>query len=183
MRKQKEGAAMAAPLPHGCPLSSLHSPHHRNMKTECSYHKEDDPLLRSSIHALKDAMEVASLLLPLLSMGVETMESTPDDPRRRGKAAALWDRVRSGITALMSPMSPLPPPNPRHSNARVIALAMPVVSAIKTAMQHSLTLAFYIDLEGLWVTPLAKLFALRLDVCEQQQEYFEEGKYNMDTTQ
>ncbi|WVZ89381.1 hypothetical protein U9M48_035797 [Paspalum notatum var. saurae] len=109
----KEGAAMAAPLPHGCPLSSLHSPHHRNMKTECSYHKEDDPLLRSSIHALKDAMEVASLLLPLLSMGVETMESTPDDPRRRGKAAALWDRVRSGITALMSPMSPLPPPNPR----------------------------------------------------------------------
>ncbi|WVZ58121.1 hypothetical protein U9M48_008426, partial [Paspalum notatum var. saurae] len=102
-------------------------PHHRNMKTECSYHKEDDPLLRSSIHALKDAMEVASLLLPLLSMGVETMESTPDDPRRRGKAAALWDRVRSGITALMSPMSPLPPPNPR------------------------------------------------LDVCEQQQEYFEEG--------
>ncbi|WVZ97367.1 hypothetical protein U9M48_042912 [Paspalum notatum var. saurae] len=93
MRKQKEGAAMAAPLPHGCPLSSLHSPHHRNMKTECSYHKEDDPLLRSSIHALKDAMEVASLLLPLLSMGVETMESTPDDPRRRGKAAALWDRL------------------------------------------------------------------------------------------
>ncbi|WVZ97369.1 hypothetical protein U9M48_042912 [Paspalum notatum var. saurae] len=113
MRKQKEGAAMAAPLPHGCPLSSLHSPHHRNMKTECSYHKEDDPLLRSSIHALKDAMEVASLLLPLLSMGVETMESTPDDPRRRGKAAALWDRVRSGITALMSPMSSLPPSNPR----------------------------------------------------------------------
>ncbi|WVZ84949.1 hypothetical protein U9M48_039665 [Paspalum notatum var. saurae] len=88
-------------------------PHHRNMKTECSYHKEDDPLLRSSIHALKDAMEVASLLLPLLSMGVETMESTPDDPRRRGKAAALWDRVRSGITALMSPMSSLPPSNPR----------------------------------------------------------------------
>ncbi|WVZ58570.1 hypothetical protein U9M48_008831 [Paspalum notatum var. saurae] len=87
-------------------------PHHRNMKTECSYHKEDDPLLRSSIHALKDAMEVASLLLPLLSMGVETMESTPDDPRRRGKAAALRDHVRSGITALMSPMSPLPPPNP-----------------------------------------------------------------------
>ncbi|WVZ89206.1 hypothetical protein U9M48_035638 [Paspalum notatum var. saurae] len=82
------------------------------MKTECSYHKEDDPLLRSSIHALKDAMEVASLLLPLLSMGVETMESTPDDPRRRGKAAALWDRVRSGITALMSPMSSLPPSNP-----------------------------------------------------------------------
>ncbi|WVZ89884.1 hypothetical protein U9M48_036233 [Paspalum notatum var. saurae] len=113
MRKQKEGAAMAAPLPHGCPLSSLHSPHHRNMKTECSYHKEDDPLLRSSIHALKDAMEVASLLLPLLSMGVETMKSTPDDPRRRGKAAALWDRARSGITALMSPMSPLQPTNPR----------------------------------------------------------------------
>ncbi|WVZ90011.1 hypothetical protein U9M48_036349 [Paspalum notatum var. saurae] len=80
MRKQKEGAAMSAPLPHGCPLSSLHSPHHRNMKTECSYHKEDDPLLRFSIHALKDAMEVASLLLPLLSMGVETMESTPTIP-------------------------------------------------------------------------------------------------------
>ncbi|WVZ93759.1 hypothetical protein U9M48_039716 [Paspalum notatum var. saurae] len=59
---------MAAPLPHGCPLSSLHSPHHRNMKTECSYHKEDDPLLRSSIHALKHAMEFVSLLLPLLSM-------------------------------------------------------------------------------------------------------------------
>ncbi|WVZ51760.1 hypothetical protein U9M48_002872 [Paspalum notatum var. saurae] len=26
------------------------------------------------------------------------------------------------------------------------------------------------------------LFALRIDVCEQQQEYFEEGKYNMNTT-
>ncbi|WVZ84295.1 hypothetical protein U9M48_031345 [Paspalum notatum var. saurae] len=126
------------------------------MKTECSYHKEDDPLLRSSIHALKDAMEVASLLLPLLSMGVETMESTPDDPRRRGKAAALWDRVRSGITALMSPMSPLPPPNPRCIDVRVTAVAVLAVTA---------------------------LFALRLDVCEQQQEYFEEGKYNMDTTQ
>ncbi|WVZ97295.1 hypothetical protein U9M48_042843 [Paspalum notatum var. saurae] len=97
---------MAAP-------SSLYSPHHRNMKTKCSHLNEDDPLLRSSIHALKHAMEVVSLLLPLLSMGVETMEGTPDDPRRRGKAAALWDRVRSGITALMSPMSPLSPPNPR----------------------------------------------------------------------
>ena len=72
------------------------------MKTKCSHLNEDDPLLRSSIHALKHAMEVVSLLLPLLSMGVETMEGTPDDPRRRGKAAALWDRVRSGITALMS---------------------------------------------------------------------------------
>ncbi|WVZ63280.1 hypothetical protein U9M48_018975 [Paspalum notatum var. saurae] len=133
MRKQKEGAAMAAPLPHGCPLSSLHSPHHRNMKTECSYHKEDDPLLRSSIHALKDAMEVASLLLPLLSMCVETMESTPDDPRRRGKAAALWDRVRSRITALMSPMSPLPPPNPRCSDVRVIAVAMLAATTVQTA--------------------------------------------------
>ena len=30
---------------------------------------------------------------------------------------------------------------------------------------------------------LLQLFALRLDVCEQQQEYFEEGKYDMDTTQ
>jgi len=37
---------------------------------------------------------------------------------------------------------------------------MPVVFAIKTAMQHSLTLAFYIDLEGLWVTPLAKVFLI-----------------------
>ncbi|WVZ53655.1 hypothetical protein U9M48_004564 [Paspalum notatum var. saurae] len=104
---------MAAPLPHGCPLSSLHSPHHRNMKMECSYHKEDDPLLRSSIHALKDAMEVASLLLPLLSMVWRPWRAPPDDPRCRGKAAALRDRVRSGITALMSPMSPLPPSNPR----------------------------------------------------------------------
>ena len=42
---------MAAPLPHGCHLSSLHFPHHRNMKTECSRLKEDEPLLRSSIHA------------------------------------------------------------------------------------------------------------------------------------
>ncbi|WVZ70371.1 hypothetical protein U9M48_019045 [Paspalum notatum var. saurae] len=99
--------------PMAAPSHPYTPPHHRNMKTECPYHKEDDPLLRSSIHALKDAMEVASLLLSLLSMGVETMESTPDDPRRRGKAAALWDRVRSGITALMSPMSPLPPSNPR----------------------------------------------------------------------
>ncbi|WVZ76513.1 hypothetical protein U9M48_024487 [Paspalum notatum var. saurae] len=81
------------------------------MKTECSYHKEDDPLLRSSIHALKDAMEVASLLLPLLSMGVETMESTPTIP---------------------------------DAEARL--------------------------------QPYGILFALRLDVCEQQQEYFEEGK-------
>ncbi|WVZ97192.1 hypothetical protein U9M48_042745 [Paspalum notatum var. saurae] len=31
--------------------------------------------------------------------------------------------------------------------------------------------------------PYGILFALRIDVCEQQQEYFEEGKYNMDTTQ
>ncbi|WVZ89183.1 hypothetical protein U9M48_035616 [Paspalum notatum var. saurae] len=59
---------MGAPLPHGRPLSSLHFPHHRNMITECSYHKEDDPLLRSSIHALKHAMKFVSLLLPLLSM-------------------------------------------------------------------------------------------------------------------
>ncbi|WVZ63279.1 hypothetical protein U9M48_012921 [Paspalum notatum var. saurae] len=125
-------------------------PHHRNMKTECSYHKEDDPLLRSSIHALKDAMEVASLLLPLLSMCVETMESTPDDPRRRGKAAALWDRVRSRITALMSPMSPLPPPNPRCSDVRVIAVAMLAATTVQTAA----------------------LFALRINVCEQQQKYF-----------
>ncbi|WVZ58249.1 hypothetical protein U9M48_008535 [Paspalum notatum var. saurae] len=44
--------------------------------------------------------------------GVETMEGTPDDPRRRGKVAALRDRVRSGITALMSPMSSLPLPTP-----------------------------------------------------------------------
>ncbi|WVZ71006.1 hypothetical protein U9M48_019633 [Paspalum notatum var. saurae] len=153
MRKQKEGAAMAAPLPHGCPLSSLHSPHHRNMKTECSYHKEDDPLLRSSIHALKDAMEVASLLLPLLSMGVETMESTPDDPRRRGKAAALWDRVRSGITALMSPMSSLPPSNPR-----------------KVATYVCLASCFAIDPLIKYQHPL--LFALRINVCEQQQKYF-----------
>ncbi|WVZ63539.1 hypothetical protein U9M48_013163 [Paspalum notatum var. saurae] len=111
-------------------------PHHRNMKTECSYHKEDDPLLHSSIHALKDAMEVASLLLPLLSMCVETMESTPDDPRRRGKAAALWDRVRSRITALMSPMSPLPPPNP--SDVRVIAVAMLAATTVQTAALFAL---------------------------------------------
>ncbi|WVZ57843.1 hypothetical protein U9M48_008181 [Paspalum notatum var. saurae] len=82
------------------------------MKTECSYHKEDDSLLRSSIHALKDAMEVASLLLPLLSMVWRPWRAAPDDPRCRGKAAALWDRVRSGITALMSPLSSLLPPTP-----------------------------------------------------------------------
>ncbi|WVZ84676.1 hypothetical protein U9M48_031681 [Paspalum notatum var. saurae] len=118
---------MAAPPP------CLYSSYHRNMKTKCSHLNEDDPLLRSSIHALKHSMEVVSLLLPLLSMGVETMEGTPDDPRRRGKDAALWDRVRSGITALMSPKSPLPPPNP-----------------------------------SLWIS-LGQLFALRLDVCEEQE--------------
>ncbi|WVZ71011.1 hypothetical protein U9M48_019638, partial [Paspalum notatum var. saurae] len=113
--KTEGGSSHGRPSPPWLPpLIPTLPPHHRNMKTECSYHKEDDPLLRSSIHALKDAMEVASLLLPLLSMGVETMESTPDDPRRRGKAAALWDRVRSGITGLMSPMSSLPPSNPRR---------------------------------------------------------------------
>ncbi|WVZ70504.1 hypothetical protein U9M48_019166 [Paspalum notatum var. saurae] len=129
---------MAAPLPHGCPLSSLHSPHHRNMKTECSYHKEDDPLLRSSIHALKHAMEFVSLLRPLLSMVWRPWRAPPDDPRFRGNDAALWDRVRSGITALMS---------------HVIASA---------------------------TSPM--LFALRIKVCEQQQECFEEGKYSMNTT-
>ncbi|WVZ85119.1 hypothetical protein U9M48_032073 [Paspalum notatum var. saurae] len=111
--KTEGGNSHGHPSPPCLPPSSLYSPHHQNMKTKCSHLNEDDPLLRSSIHALKHAMEVVSLLLPLLSMGVETMEGTPDDPRRRGKAAALWDRVRSGITALMSPMSPLPPPNPR----------------------------------------------------------------------
>ncbi|WVZ80592.1 hypothetical protein U9M48_028054 [Paspalum notatum var. saurae] len=85
------------------------SSHHRNMKTECSYHKEDDPQLCSSIHALKDTMEVASFLLPLLSMVWRPWRAPPDDPRCRGKAAALWDRVRSGIAALMSPMSSLLP--------------------------------------------------------------------------
>ena len=38
----------------------------------------------------------------------------------------------------------------------------------------------------LFLVPLCllfQLFALRINVCEQQQEYFEEGKYNMDTTQ
>ncbi|WVZ76030.1 hypothetical protein U9M48_024035 [Paspalum notatum var. saurae] len=107
-------------------------PHHRNMKTECSYHKEDDPLLRSSIHALKDAMEVATLL----SMVWRPWRAPPDDPQCRGKAAALWDRVRSGITTLMSPMSSLLP---------------------STAC--------------LWIS-LGQLFALRIKVCEQQQEYF-----------
>ncbi|WVZ75496.1 hypothetical protein U9M48_023542 [Paspalum notatum var. saurae] len=111
--KTEGGNSHDRPSPPWLPPPSLYSPHHRNMKTKCSHLNEDDPLLRSSIHALKHAMEVVSLLLPLLSMGVETMEGTPDDPRCRGKAAALWDRVRSGITALMSPMSPLPPPNPR----------------------------------------------------------------------
>ncbi|WVZ63379.1 hypothetical protein U9M48_013016 [Paspalum notatum var. saurae] len=94
------------------------------MKTECSYHKKDDPLLRSSIHALKDAMEVTSLLLPLLSMGVETMESTP----RRS-------------------------PTPRQGCSPMGSCAQ---------RHHRLD--------------VAHLFALRLDVCEQQQEYFEEGK-------
>ncbi|WVZ80227.1 hypothetical protein U9M48_027720 [Paspalum notatum var. saurae] len=91
------------------PSHSYTPPHHQNMKTECSYHKEYDPLLHSLIHALKDAMEVASLLLPLLSMVWRPWRTPPDDPRCRGKAAALWDRVRSGITALMSPMSSLLP--------------------------------------------------------------------------
>ncbi|WVZ64461.1 hypothetical protein U9M48_013970 [Paspalum notatum var. saurae] len=66
------------------------------------------------------------------------MEGTPDDPRRRGKVAALRDRVRSGITALMSPISSLPLPTPcnRKDMAAVVLL-----------------------------------FALGIDVCEQQQEY------------
>ncbi|WVZ58846.1 hypothetical protein U9M48_009072 [Paspalum notatum var. saurae] len=76
------------------------------MKTECSYHKEDDPLLRSSIHALKDAMEVASLLLPLLSM--------------------VWRPWRA-------------PPTIPNAEARL--------------------------------QPYGILFALRINVCEQQQEY------------
>ncbi|WVZ81170.1 hypothetical protein U9M48_028581 [Paspalum notatum var. saurae] len=81
------------------------------MKTECSRLAEDDPLLRSSIHA--QACHGGCLLAAASAVhGVETMEGAPDDPQRRGKAAALRDRVRSRITALMSPMSPLPPPNP-----------------------------------------------------------------------
>ncbi|WVZ76065.1 hypothetical protein U9M48_024067 [Paspalum notatum var. saurae] len=139
---------MAAPLPHGCPLSSLHSPHHRNMKTECSYHKEDDLLLRSLIHALKDAMEVATLLLPLLSMVWRPWRAPLDDPRCRGKAAALWDRVRSGITALMSPMSSLLPSTAWSLNG--------------------------VAWEEFWCPHYhcLILFALRINVCEQQQEYF-----------
>ncbi|WVZ76010.1 hypothetical protein U9M48_024015 [Paspalum notatum var. saurae] len=77
------------------------------MKTECSYHKENDPLLRSSIHAIKDSMEVASLLLPLLSM--------------------VW---RPGGHPLTIP----------DAEARL--------------------------------QPYGILFALRINVCEQQQEYF-----------
>ncbi|WVZ86100.1 hypothetical protein U9M48_032935 [Paspalum notatum var. saurae] len=92
-------------------------PHHRNMKTECSHHKEDDPLLCSSIHALKHGMEVVSLLLPLLSM--------------------VWRPWRA-------------PPTIPNAKARL--------------------------------QPYGILFALRIDVCQQQQEYFEEGKYNVNTT-
>ncbi|WVZ63598.1 hypothetical protein U9M48_013219 [Paspalum notatum var. saurae] len=102
------------------------------MKTECSYHKEDDPLLRSSIHTLKHAMEFVSLLLPLLSMVWRPWRAPPDDPRFRGNDAALWDRVRSGIIALMS-----------H-----------VISSSTNPM----------------------LFALRIDMCEQQQEYLRKAK-------
>ncbi|WVZ93814.1 hypothetical protein U9M48_039769 [Paspalum notatum var. saurae] len=85
MRELKEGAAMAAPLPHGCHLSSLHFPHHRNMKTECSRLKEDDPLLCSLIHALKHGMEVVSLLLPLLSMVWRPWRAPPMIPNAKAR--------------------------------------------------------------------------------------------------
>ncbi|WVZ63255.1 hypothetical protein U9M48_012900 [Paspalum notatum var. saurae] len=154
---------MAAPLPHGCPLSSLHSPHHRNMKTECSYHKEDDPLLRSSIHALNDAMEVASLLLPLLSMVWRPWRAPPDDPRCRGKAAALWDRVRSSIAALMSLMSSLLP-----------STACLAIGAMKTSFSV-VDVSAIAAVQNSRVTDLGSIVcaedALRINVCEQQQEY------------
>ncbi|WVZ76684.1 hypothetical protein U9M48_024637 [Paspalum notatum var. saurae] len=132
MRKQKEGQPWPPLSPMAAPLSSLHSLHHRNMKMECSYHKEDDPLLRSLVHALKQAMEFVSSLLPLLSMVWRPWRAPPDDPRFRGNDAALRDRVRSGITALMS-----------H-----------VISSTTNPM----------------------LFALRIDVCEQQQEYLRKAR-------
>ncbi|WVZ76512.1 hypothetical protein U9M48_024487 [Paspalum notatum var. saurae] len=80
------------------------------MKTECSYHKEDDPLLRSSIHALKDAMEVASLLLPLLSMGVETMESTPTIPDAEARLQPYGILFALRLDLPLLSWSPLPSP-------------------------------------------------------------------------
>ncbi|WVZ93957.1 hypothetical protein U9M48_039906 [Paspalum notatum var. saurae] len=98
------------------------------MKTKCSHLNEDDPLLRSSIHALKHAMEVVSLLLPLLSMGVETMVGTP----RRSPMP------RQGC----SPMGSCAQRHRRLDVAHVISSAINCM-----------------------------LFALRINVCEQQQEY------------
>ncbi|WVZ98598.1 hypothetical protein U9M48_044017 [Paspalum notatum var. saurae] len=76
---------------------------------------KDDPLLHSLIHALKHAMEVVSLLLPLLSM--------------------VWRPWR----------------------------ALPTIANAEARLQP-------------YGIVCAALFALRIDVCEQQQEYFEEGK-------
>ncbi|WVZ52594.1 hypothetical protein U9M48_003640 [Paspalum notatum var. saurae] len=121
-------------------------------------------------------MEVVSLLLPLLSMAWRPWRAPPDDPRCRGKAAALWDRVRSGITALMSPMSSLLPSTACLAiGAMETSFSLVDMSAI-AAVQDSHVAAFGSCFAG------DPLFVLRMKVCEQQQECFEEGKYSMNTT-
>ncbi|WVZ80292.1 hypothetical protein U9M48_027782 [Paspalum notatum var. saurae] len=61
----------------------------------------------------------------------------------------------------------------------VVSLLLPLLSMVWRPWRAPLTIP---NAEAR-LQPYGILFALRLDVCEQQQEYFEEGKYNMDTTQ
>ncbi|WVZ49300.1 hypothetical protein U9M48_000669 [Paspalum notatum var. saurae] len=120
---------------------------------------------------LKHAMEVVSLLLPLLSMVWRPWRAPPTIPNAEARLQPY------GIVAMKTSFSVVDVSDvPAVQDSRVAAFGscFPERTPVNKSM-------FPDDPTMLLMHPM--LFALRIDVCKQQQEYFEEGKYNMDTTQ
>ncbi|WVZ63265.1 hypothetical protein U9M48_012908 [Paspalum notatum var. saurae] len=86
-------------------------------------------VLRST---LKHAMEVVSLLLPLLSMVWRPWRAPQTIPNAEARLQPYGIVCAAASPPLMSPMSPLPSPNPSY--ARVTAIEMLVAAAVQTAM-------------------------------------------------
>ncbi|WVZ97411.1 hypothetical protein U9M48_042951 [Paspalum notatum var. saurae] len=91
------------------------------------------------------------------------------------------------IRALMCTMEDVPTAAPAVHNVKDTMEDAPINTDMSRSpfalRRHPSTLSPSSPLNSSWLPQTPNLFALRLDVCEQQQEYFEEGKYNMDTTQ
>ncbi|WVZ90016.1 hypothetical protein U9M48_036352 [Paspalum notatum var. saurae] len=103
------------------------------MKTECSYHKEDDPLLRSSIHTLKDCHGGCPLAAALAVHGVETMEGTPRRspmPRQGCSPMGSCAQRHRRLDVAMSSLLPSTACNEKVMAVAVLSVAVVLAAAL-----------------------------------------------------